>query len=264
MRRWLFLGVALPHVAMSGIALGLLVSGMMSHTWNSFHIHSDLLIFAGSFILTLSALIILALLEDKKGIKEARIGAVYALAFAFSLLFISKNPWSQAIIMERFRGDIITVASNELIISFLIYTFTAGCLIIFKREFLLISFDSDLAKIMGKNVSFWNLFLYLLVGLVIANGVVLTGPLVVFSLMVFPGATARVVVCGMNNVLFLSSVLGITGASMGFIVSINPAFDSPLGPTISVVTALVCAVIILIFKVYKSFLKYFCLRKSCE
>lgn len=236
---------------MAGIALGLLILSHLTPMATDFY--SKTLIIVTPFLLTLLTLILLAFFENKDSISEAHIGIIYAVSFACSLLFVSKNPWSQSHIMERLRGDLITVTPTEIIIALVIYLIAAGCIMLFRRDFLLISFDPDLAKITGKKITFWNLFLFVIVGSVIAVGVVMTGPLVIFSLLLFPVVTIRAFFCGMNKIVFLSVILGLFCTATGFLISLHPYFDTPLGPTISIATAMLCSVVFFIMKLINRF-----------
>ena len=73
------------------------------------------------------------------------------------------------------------------------------------------------------------MLLYLLAGLIIAFGVILAGPLLIFGFLVLPALAARPLVKRMTSFLMLSSVLGLVMAFFGFYSSVR--LDLPLGPT---------------------------------
>ena len=52
----------------------------------------------------------------------------------------------------------------------------------FRKEFLLVSFDRDLAVVFGKRVELWDMLLYLTIGIAISLGVMTAGPIVNLAL----------------------------------------------------------------------------------
>jgi hypothetical protein len=71
--------------------------------------------------------------------------------------------------------------------------------------------------------------LYLLAGVIIAFGVILAGPLLIFGFLVLPALAARPLVKRMSSFLAISSVIGMVMAFSGFYSSVR--LDLPLGPT---------------------------------
>jgi hypothetical protein len=106
----------------------------------------------------------------------------------------------------------------------------------------LTSFDRDLAFLLKGRQVIWDVLLYLLAGLVIAFGVILAGPLLLFGFLVLPALAARPLVSRMSSFLLLSSLLGLVMAVFGFYGSVR--LDLPLGPTD---VALGCLLIFLAF-----------------
>jgi hypothetical protein len=102
-------------------------------------------------------------------------------------------------------------------------------MLIFRREFLLTSFDRDLAFLLKGRQIIWDVLLYLLAGMSIAFGVIMAGPLLLFGFLVLPALAARPLVNRMSSFLVLSSVLGLVMAVVGFYSSVR--LDLPLGPT---------------------------------
>src|SRR6266436_5149951 len=96
LRRLVFMGVALPQISSAGIAFAfsLPALGVMSHM-HAGHFEGDerLLAFVGGLSFTLAGILFLAIMERRgRGSVEGRIGTIYALAGAWSILLLVKNP----------------------------------------------------------------------------------------------------------------------------------------------------------------------------
>jgi ABC-type Mn2+/Zn2+ transport system permease subunit len=101
---------------------------------------------------------------------------------------------------------------------------------LFQREFLLVSYDRDMAATLGRRVLWWDALLYLLIGLAISLGVMTVGPLVIFSFLVIPAMIALPWATGVASLSLLASFFGGIGALAGFYFSYT--YDLPLGPVI--------------------------------
>jgi hypothetical protein len=101
--------------------------------------------------------------------------------------------------------------------------------LLFRREFLLTSFDRDLAFLLKGRQVVWDVLLYMLAGVIIAFGVIMAGPLLIFGFLVLPALAAKPLAQRMSSFLWLSSGLGLVMAFAGFYSSVR--LDLPLGPT---------------------------------
>jgi ABC-type Mn2+/Zn2+ transport system permease subunit len=110
-------------------------------------------------------------------------------------------------------------------------------LLAFRKEFLLVSFDRDLAIVFRKRVGFWDSLLYLLIGITISLGVMTAGPLVTFGFLVVPPLTARLVTRRMLTFSLVAAGLGAVTAFVGFYCAYR--FDMPLGPAEVAIASLV-------------------------
>ena len=101
-------------------------------------------------------------------------------------------------------------------------------MLLFRREFLLTSFDRDLPFFLKGRQIMWNVLLYLLGGLSIAFGVIMAGPLLLFGFLVLPALAARPLVHDIVPSYALSSFLGLFMAMFGFYSSVRlgPAFGA--------------------------------------
>ena len=189
-----------------------------------------LLAMAGSLLFTLAGMGLLAYLDrHAAGSPEGRLAAAYALASALTILFIVFNPAGELEILNLLKGEVISLSKEELKLLAIVYGVVYVGLVLFRREFLLNSFDRDLSFLLTGGSAPWSFWLYVLCGFSIAIGVIMAGPLMVFGFMVLPPLAARTLARGMNSFLSLSSLIGIFIAVLGFYLSVR--LDLPLGPT---------------------------------
>ena len=242
LRRMVLLGIALPQVSNAGIAFAFLL-----HTigWHFFpHMESEkTMALTGSVIFALIAIFTLAILERKrKGFTENRIGFTYVLAGAVSILFVSWNPYGQTEVLSMIRGEIVSIPDFYLWSMLVIYGTIFICLVGFHRNFVLVSYDTDMAITLGKQVILWDIMLYLIIGIVISFGVMTVGPLVIFGFLLIPPVAARMVVRGILPFCIVSSIIGTTASFIGFYISYR--YDLPTGPTD---VALLCVILIILY-----------------
>jgi ABC-type Mn2+/Zn2+ transport system permease subunit len=241
LRRRIFLGLTLPQIAACGVAFTFWLYHWLGWTHGSGG--ERLLAMAGSLVFTLAGMGLLAYLDRRAtGSPEGRLAAAYALASALTILFVVFNPAGELEILNLLKGEVISLSQDELKLLAIVYGVVYLALVLFRREFLLNSFDRDLSFLLTGGGVQWSAWLYVLCGFSIAIGVIMAGPLLVFGFMVLPALAARALSRGMSAFLALSSLLGLATAVFGFYLSVR--LDLPLGPTD---VTLACAVIFFIY-----------------
>jgi ABC-type Mn2+/Zn2+ transport system permease subunit len=228
LRRTVFLGLTLPQIAAAGVSFTfwLQQSGFLPE-WGQGERSIGMV---GSLVFTFLGMGLLGYLEQRgKGLAEGRLAAAYALAGGLTILFIVFNPAGQIEVLNLLKGEVIALSQGELRLLAVVFGAVLAAILAFHREFLLISFDRDLAFLLKGRQVIWDVLLYLLAGLIIAFGVILAGPLLIFGFLVLPALAARPLVSRMSSFLILSSVLGLVMAVFGFYSSVR--LDLPLGPT---------------------------------
>ena len=228
LRRRVFLGLTLPQIAACGVAF----TFWIYHELGLAHGAGGerLLAMAGSLFCTFIGMGLLAYLDrHAAGSPEGRLAAAYALASALTILFVVFNPAGELEILNLLKGEVIALSQEELKLLAAVYGVVLAGLVLFRREFLLTSFDPDLAFLITGGKVQWSILLYLLCGLSIAVGVIMAGPLLVFGFMVLPPLAARPFARGTASFFAISSSIGLFTAIFGFYLSI--VLDLPLGPT---------------------------------
>jgi ABC-type Mn2+/Zn2+ transport system permease subunit len=230
LRRLVFMGVALPQISSTGVAIALSVPFWLG--LNPQHAAHDehIIAFAGAMLFSLAAILTLAFLERRgRGLPEGRLGAAYVVAAALSILLLSKNRYAEVGWLDLMKGEIITVDNFDL-------AFTAGTLAavllvlgLFNKEILFTSFDRAMAATLGKNVLLWDVLLYLLIGVTVSMAVLSVGPLISFGFLLIPALTAHLFARDMKWFFILASLLGGVSSFLGFWLAYQ--WDWPIGPT---------------------------------
>jgi len=241
LRRMIFLGVALPQLSAAGIACSFFVYRVLVGPHQHFELTERGVAMIGSFAFTLAGLLILAALERYKETVEARIGITYAIAAAATILFVAADPGADAHMVSLLKGDILATTGTSL--GVLVGVFSLIVLLLFacRKEFLLVSFDRDLAVVFRKRAGLWDGLLYLVIGVTISLGVITAGPLVTFGFLVVPPLAARLVTHRMLTFSLVAAGLGAATAFTGFYCAYR--FDLPLGPAEVAVASVVLLVI---------------------
>ena len=225
LRRIVFVGAAIAQLSSAGIALALFFSGMGWLTSLASHPIAFALFFAlaGAMFFGLGG-------GQRAGVPpDATIGVSYALAAALGILLISKAQHGEA--HDIFlQGNILGITRPDTIVLLAITIPVLLAHIVFYKEFLFVSFDRETARTLGYNVTFWNLFLYFTLGLVIAFAMQFAGVMLVFNFLVLPAVTGLLVARSMSGIFTIAVCSALLAAVVGFALSVP--FDLPSGPAI--------------------------------
>ncbi len=241
LRRMVFMGVALPQLSSTGVALALSL-----HALGHIHLeHGALdehsLAFVGALTFSILAVTALAFLEQRHvAWNEARVGAAYVLSAAASLLLLAKCPTAERGWLNLFKGEIIAISNSDLKLTLGAFAAVLFLLWLFRKEIILVSYDRELALTLRKRVFGWNLLLYLLIGLAISVAVIAVGPLVTFGFLLLPPLAVRAFVGTMRQFVVAASILGGLASVAGFVLAYH--WDLPVGPTDVALLGIVCGV----------------------
>lgn len=227
LRRQIFMGVALPQISSCGVAFAFSLQawGIIPHL----HEREHGLAFLGSTLFTLPTILLLSLLARRGGGSvEGRLGTVYALAGAWSILLLVTNPLGEHGLLDMLKGEIIAISNADLAWTAASFGVVVATLFVFRKEFLLVSFDREMAITLKKYVVFWDALLFLLVGLAISMAVLSVGPLVTFGFLLIPPLTAHLFARNMRQFALLASLIGGVSALVGFCLAYR--WDYPVGP----------------------------------
>ena len=220
-------GDALSHVALPGLALGVLLG------------FNPLL--GGFVFLFVSAVLIWHLGRVTKLSFETLVGATFTLALAIGILLYRNNLDA---LEEALFGDITTVGLTEAVAAVLISVAVISLTKLIYRKIVLGLISEELATSKGISVARTNLLYLLLVSLTVAIGIQITGTLLVGFLVVTPAAAAKTISTNLSSYLKLSSIFGAISAVSGILLS--SYFNIVPGPLVVISGIIIFLVAIII------------------
>lgn len=237
LRRDAMAGVVLVQVSPLGIALALFLSGLLtSDAFNPVRLSPPLL----ALVLTMIAATLIAL-PHREGRPRRRSPAALAWLAVGALLVMVTASFAivgAASIVHAKAEMLYLLFGNRLTITAAGVMWLAGlaCLIglvhwLFYREFLFVSFDPDMAVALGRRARWWNVLLFLTIGITISLAIRAAGALVVFNFLVLPAATALLVSRRLQTAFVLSIMLGAVSSFVG--IALSCVVDLPTGPVIA-------------------------------
>ena len=211
LKKMALVGDALSHVALPGLALGILFN------FNPF--------FGAFAFLFASAVIIWHLGRVTKLPFETIVGAMFTVALAVGILLIPEPD-----LLEALFGDITKVTILETVVAVVISVMAVLLTKMIYRKLVLGMISEELAISKGIDVSRTNLLYLVLVSLVVAVGIKIVGTLLVGFLVVVPAAAAKNVSADLSKYAVLSASFGTVSTCSGILFS--SYLNLPTGPLV--------------------------------
>ena len=222
-RRSLFLGAAMPHVAGLGYVAAELVN---VPGW-----------IGAVFFLAIGSLIMAFRTSISSGslTAEAMIGVGYLVAIAGTMMILVFSNAEAHAATLLLSGSVLTITPEKTYILAIIGLPLTIALIAFKRNLLFSALDPEASAAAGYNSALIEGCVYLTVGIAIILTLEATGAMASFAFLLFPGLISLNVGNRVSSVFILAPIAGLIGGGAGILCSL--AFDLPAGP--SMVSALV-------------------------
>ena len=223
-RRIVFVSAALAQLSSAGVAAALFAAGLGMGLGP---LENELML---SSVFTLGGVLFFALEAEGKRIPgDARLGIAYVLAGALAVLLVARAAGGDAHAL-LLRGNVLGIRISETLILLAVVPSVLLVHFLFRKEFVFVSFDPEMAATKGYRVSLWTVFLYLTMGAVIVASIESAGVLLVFSLMVLPAVAGILLGRTFRSVVLWSAGSAVTAALVGFGLSVE--HDLPTGPAI--------------------------------
>jgi manganese/iron transport system permease protein/iron/zinc/copper transport system permease protein len=212
LKRMAFLGDALSHAMIAGVAGGYLVMKLLFGA--EAHAPGMLL---GSLIAAIATVALISFVSRISRVKEdTAIGIMYTGIFALGVVAVSIfRHYIHIDLMHFIMGDVLGVADSDLWVSAFVAAFVLTLLILFFRHFQLATFDPVMAASIGLPVLLIDYVLTTCVSLVVVSAVSMVGVILVVGLLITPAATAYLLSDRLDRMMWLAALFGVTSVVGG-------------------------------------------------
>jgi zinc transport system permease protein len=204
-RRLSMIGDTLAHVAIAGVALGVLIDVYP--------------LAVGLGFAVLASFAIEKLRKAYKTYAELSIAIIMAGGVALATFLFTQSKNFNLNVQSYFFGSIYTLNWTDL---WLIFAVTAAVLIwvgLFYKELFLMTLDEDAAAVNGLPVPGLNLMMTILTALVIGTAIKIVGALLVSALLIIPVACSLVLAKSFRQSLLLSLLFSEAAFFIGLVAA---------------------------------------------
>jgi zinc/manganese transport system permease protein len=229
-REVIFVDLALAQVATLGTCVCLVLQ----------HEATDMHSYFWSLGFTLAGALIFTFTRPSRHARvpqEAVIGIVYVVAAAAGILLLSKSPHGKEELQKTLVGDLLTVTWTEIWRTAALYAAIALVHVLFRRQFIELSFHHEQAEARGMRVRFWDFLFYGLFGLIVTSFVHVGGVLLVFSYLIVPAACGTYLARSLSGGLVIGWIVATLASVGGLYASFK--LDVPTGAAIVCVLGVV-------------------------
>ena len=200
-----FLGDAMAHAILPGIAVAYLVQG-------------NLLV--GALVAAVVVALGISFFSKEGTIKEdTAIGIFFAAALSLGVALISSIRTYAVDLSHILFGNVLGVSAQDLIMTGLLSLLVIGTLVVLYKPFLVVSFDPILAATLRLPINFLRSLLMVLLALTVVVSVQSVGVGLVAAMLVTPGATAYLLTRRLPSMMVVAGVIGAIASLAGLFFS---------------------------------------------
>lgn len=212
LRRMAFLGDALSHAMIAGVAGGYLfmklVFGLEANAPG---------MLLGSLLAAIFTVGLIGFVSRVSRVKEdTAIGIMYTGVFALGVVLVSIfRHYIHIDLMHFIMGDVLGISDADLWVSAIVASVVLSVIILFFRHFQISAFDPVMAASIGLPIVFMDYLLTTCVSLVVVSAVSMVGVILVVGLLITPAATAYLLSDRLAKMMGLAALFGVTSVVGG-------------------------------------------------
>jgi len=219
-RRLALMGDGLGHVAVSGVALGLLTG--TSPVWMAI------------LVSILGAVLIEVIRERGHASGDVALALLFYGGLAGGVLLTGIADQSASRLQEFLFGSITTVSTDDVVVTGVLAAVVIVICVGLAPQLFAVAQDQEFARVAGLNVRFYNVLVAVLAAVSVSVAMRTVGLLLVSALMVVPVATAQQLTKSFRSTLGVAMALGMVASVGGLVVSGFASYQARVapGPTI--------------------------------
>lgn len=225
-------GDAIAHAVLPGICLSFLL----------FDTRNLWVLLGGAFATGWLSILLVDVITRNSRIKtDAAIGIALSVFFGAGIVLLTyiqqTGNAGQSGLNNFLLGKAAAMSPDDIITMMVVSGIIVATVIIFFKEFTLLSFDPEYARAAGLPVRFLETLLTTLTVMAVAVGIQAVGVVLMAAMLITPAAAARFWTNNLPKMVVLSVAFGISGGFMGAFVSYTDN-RMPTGPWVVTMTSL--------------------------
>jgi len=230
LRSLAFLGDALAHAVLPGVAVAYLVGAN---------------VLAGALVAGLLVAVGISFVSRSGTIKEdTAIGIFFAAALALGVVLISTMDTYAVDLTHILFGNVLGVSATDLAISGGLAALVLAAIGLLYKQLLVVSFDPILGRTLGLHTHGLRTMLFLMLAATIVVSLRTVGVALVAAMLVTPPASAYLLTRRLPSMMAVSAVIGVVSAIGGLYVSYY--LDVASGGAMVLVATLIFVVVFLV------------------
>jgi manganese/zinc/iron transport system permease protein len=218
LRRQSLIGDAISHAALPGVVLAFMLTG----------IKGPAVLMAGAALAGIAGvLLVIAITRNTRIKQDAALGIILSVFFGFGLMlltFLQRDPDARQAGLNQFLfGQAATLLAGDVLAMTLFGGAALVLLVLFWKEFKLLSFDRDFGASLGFPMPALEILITLLLVVAIVIGLQAVGVVLMSAMIVAPAAAARQWTDRLGWIVVLSglfgAVAGVTGTAISGLAS---------------------------------------------
>jgi zinc transport system permease protein len=218
-RRLSLMGDGIGHIAVTGVALGLLTG------------QSPTLI--AIVVAVLGALAIEVIRATGKASGDVALALLFYGGIAGGLVVASRAGNGAASLQRYLFGSILTMTTTDLVVTAVLAALVIGISVLMLPQLFAVCHDEEYARTTGMPVRLYGALIAVLAAVTVTVAMRTVGLLLVSALMVIPVATAQQFTKGFRSTMLTAMVVGASAAVSG--VALSALIDAPPGAMIVLV-----------------------------
>lgn len=221
-RRLALMGDGIGHIAVTGVAVGLLTGTAPTLT--------------AVVVAVLGALLVETIRARGRTSADVALALLFYGGIAGGVLLVGVAGGSAVTLQRYLFGSIATLSDTDLWTVVVLAVLVAGVAVGLRPQLFAVCHDEDFARVQGLNVRAYNLAMSVMAAVTVTVAMRTVGLLLVSALMVVPVATAQQLSRGFRTTLLAAMLLGVVSALAGLTTSFYA--DVSPGATIVVLALL--------------------------
>jgi ABC-type Mn2+/Zn2+ transport system permease subunit len=228
LRGMAFLGDALPHAILPGI--------VAAYLW-------ELPLALGALVMGVVTAVAIGKISDQELMKEdTAIGVIFAGLFALGVAMLSASGDYSVDLAHFLFGNLLGVSAPDLWVILGLSLLILLLVLLFYKEFLVVSFDPTLAVTLRLPTTFLRYLLLIMLAVTIVVSLQVVGIALMMAMLVTPAAAASLLTRRLPTMMGTAALLGAVSGVVGVYVSFY--LDIASGPAVVLVAT---AVFLLVF-----------------